>query len=523
MPSGGKFPQAETGGGIIAVVWQELALTRQTESEVSGNASLSLMVKTADGPWKTVSNVAGPYPFVGKEASIYSLAVNDQGHILLAVSSSDREIQIIKSTDGGNVFNIVSVITSDYTVISPKVFYRDGGGYLLFVTRQSMGEGTGDALSTYYSVSEDGTAWSPLALLVNDPGKQLNFLPYHASHNGREFVVFQVLETGERPSYQLYLKVSSDRGRTWGPLIWLSGFNEEQIGAESTPVLYDNQRPFIAPVNGKLAVTWERRFMAGAPQVYYMEVDDSGKILGDPERVSQGVRSCRYPQIAVADGVTYLFWFDNRAGDEQIIAAWKEGIFWQDNYLSRMAGVSIFQKPVVLDNRLQVVWENQRAGVSRIIFLAPDRTAPAPFAVPLDFAAGRRVKQDRFSVTWNLPRDSSGIAGFAYSMDRDPGGLPPRQIMVPSLNNRAAAFTINEDGYWYFHLAAQDYAGNWSDTSGLSIFRDTTPPGPVTIAEPEMDDNGFLLSNSITINWEKPEEDDPIGGYSYDLQFLGER
>lgn len=523
MPAGGKFPQVAAGGGLIVVVWQELTILNDTGGDVTGDVRLSMMAKTNGGGWTTLRNFAGPYPFVGREASIYSLTVDKTGNIFIAISTTDKEIHILRSSDMGKSFEKVSTITSAFTTISPRVFSKETGGYLLFVTQELQAEGTMDALSTYYSLSDNGANWTPFTLLVREQDRQLNFLPNHASVNGKEYVVFQVLETGERPSYQLYVKVSSDGGASWGPLVWLSGFAEDQAGLASAPNLYDNQRPALTAVNGRPAVAWERRYQAGAPQIYYMELNADGSIRGDPERVSQGVRSCRYPQIVALKGVTYLLWFDNRTGEEQVIIAWKDRLFWQDGYLNRMTGVSVFHGAIVVNDKLYVVWENQRAGVSRIVFLAPDRTAPSPLVVPLNFIAGRRAKQDGFTLSWNLPRDSSGIAAFSYSLDKDPDGRPPREVMVSAQAERTASFTVDEDGYWYVHLAAEDFAGNWSPPVTTSFYRDTTPPDKVTIAPPEKDDKDFLSSNSVTFNWDPPEGDDPIGGYSYMLQYLGEQ
>jgi hypothetical protein len=54
----------------------------------------------------------------------------------------------------------------------------------------------------------------------------------------------------------------------------------------------------------------------------------------------------------------------------------------------------------------------------------------------------------------------------------------------------------------------------------MMFYRKTTPPPEVTILDPETDINGFLTSNTFSMNWE-PSVDPFIAGYTWNLQFLG--
>jgi hypothetical protein len=516
VSSGSRFPSAKTGGGLTAVAWQEF---EQTNGE-TGEITLSILTKTEEGTWQENRNFAGPYTYTGKPAPIFSMTVDKSGRVLIAVSSNDRTVTVLSSTDGGASFSRLSTISADSTLVTPRIFEKSDGGFLLFATQEWVTEEGGDALSIFYTLSSEGRTWSELEPLVSETGKTLNFLPHHTSAFGNEYVAFQILETEEGASYQTYLKISEDGGRSWSAPKWISGFEENLPDGENGPLLFNNQRPYIARVGNRLAVAWERSYRRENPQIYFAELDRNGTILGEPERVTSGDRYCNYPQIIVLGEEVYLLWFDDRAGDEHIILANKSGAFWDETDLSRMDGISMFPRPIVREDKLYITWENRRGASSRLIYLQPDETVSPPTPQPQNFIAGERASQDRFSVQWTLPEDSSGIAGFSYAWSKSREEVPEQQLMTLR-NQREAVFTAEEDGEWYFHVRAQDYAGNWSGPSTISVFRDTTPPGRVTFFPPDKDDRGFLSSNTFSIRWDAPEEEENIAGYSYSLQYLG--
>lgn len=511
-----RFPRAASEGDLTVIAWQEFnRLTDET-----GEVRLSLMAKRGEREWMINRNFAGPYLFAGKEAPLFSLTVDESGRIIIAVSSSEKEISIISSDDDGKSFTSLSSITSPVALVAPRIYRKDDGGNILFVTKEWTSREGGDALSIFYSLSENGNRWTDLEPLVTDPDKNLNFLPHHTSAFGNEYVVFQALETEQGASYQLYLKKSEDGGQSWSEDIWLSGFEEYMVDGESSPYLFNNQRPFIKNIGDQLGLTWERSYRRENPQIYYATLDEDGNYVTEPDRVTGGGRYCNYPQIVYLRDYVYLLWFDDRAGEEHVILADKSGVFWEERDLSRMPGISLFPRPVISGGELYIAWENRIGERSRLIFLKPDQTVRPPVPQPLDFAAGQRYSRNEYSIGWNLPRDSSGIAGFSYSWDRDPEGSPPERLMVLQ-NVRRQNFTADEDGEWYFHVKAQDYAGNWSKTATISVVRDTTPPGTVEFVPPPRDDEGYLRSNTFTFNWKPPEESEQIGGYSYSLQYLG--
>ncbi|MDE3075155.1 MAG: L,D-transpeptidase family protein, partial [Chloroflexota bacterium] len=95
---------------------------------------------------------------------------------------------------------------------------------------------------------------------------------------------------------------------------------------------------------------------------------------------------------------------------------------------------------------------------------------PAPNIRPLPrdgYVASRRL-----SLAWTSSGNSSGEAGFAYSLDRSAEGQPASSVRTsqPHANVVAPA-----DGDWFFHLKVADNAGNWSPVATIAVHVDTVP------------------------------------------------
>ena len=239
-----------------------------------------------------------------------------------------------------------------------------------------------------------------------------------------------------------------------------------------------------------------------------------------PEQVSRGGAECRSPKITNFWGEDFIIWFDNRGGDYHNIIASRDGLYWYDDDLNYITdGSSIFGSLLVSGGDLFVMWENEFRGRKRLMLLTPDKTVRPPVLRAADFAAGIASARDSYTVRWNSPEDSSGIAGYAWSWGADPEAAPEQELVMLD-RNRNITVEVTEDGSWYFQVIAQDYAGNWSEPAVIEIVRDTTPPGKVVFTEPETDQDGTMLSNTSSLTWQPPPEDDDVAGYSYELQYI---
>lgn len=516
-----SFVRSSSNGERSAFLWHEYG------EPSDGYRDLYISLMSYRNTWERHERVLGPFRYVGEKVPVASMVIDKAGHIFIALATSGNTIAIYRSDDDGASFVKVAepgIGSEERTVVAPRLFLSSTGSLVLFVTSPLISEGlqalTSEvSLGAAFSVSRDGREWSEFTSLAKGSNLAYVYLPSLAHYGGKDYVAFQASPQESR-FYQLYLVSSSDGGASWSSPRLISDFEDRSISDDGDPNLYDNQRPYLYG-NGKgLAVAWERRYSGSSPpQIFYAELSPEGAVVGVPERISQGSNVCRNPVITETAGERVLFWFDDSKGDNRIFFALRRGVSWDAEDVSVMNGVSAFPVPMFRSGELSLLWENSFANRSRIAFLAPDKSASPPQVRPLNFRQGRPAKQDSFIVSWNLPDDSSGISGFSYSVDRDPEGDPPQRLMLLRREERRFSASLKEDGPWFFHVAAQDYAGNWSKSVTIEALRDTTPPSPVLFIDPELDGDGFLPSNTGNIAWEPPSETD-VAGYTYRLQYL---
>jgi hypothetical protein len=507
----GAYPQALRSGDSVVAIWQE----NQASGE-GGNAWLSAISYGPDGE-KRLDRFAGPFPYQGTPPVLFSANVDGQGVIALAVSVSERRVAVYRSFDGGLSFGDPALLDMDQVAVSPRIFPLAGGGWQLFMTR-----GEADALSIQYVRSDDGLSWSGFQPFVEPAsGLRLNFLPAAATLDGADIMVFQSLAGGERPSFQLYSRVSVDGGRNWSAPALVTDFLDPVQRTRTSSGDFGNERPHLSVIGGELWLAWERRVLSGPAQAYVAKMNSAGRVEpGSVERVSLGQGACSEPRLFDVDGIPGLTWFDDRSGTTRVYLSIKDGFLWRERDLSvRTRGEAAFGRAVYRDGSVWAFWQLGREASTQVIGMAPDISVRAPVLSAADFREGVAVARDRASFSWTVPQDSSGISGFSYLWSRSPEAAPPLSVMVLENVTRSAQ-NADQDGTWYFSVRAQDYAGNWSEPARLSFLRDTTPPAmPVALA-PLAGEDGFLASNSFRLRWQPPEDLD-LAGYSWLLEYLG--
>ena len=90
---------------------------------------------------------------------------------------------------------------------------------------------------------------------------------------------------------------------------------------------------------------------------------------------------------------------------------------------------------------------------------------------------------------WTEPSDVCGIAGYSYKLDNNPSTIPDTASEGTS---RSKCYSNVADGTWYFHVRAQDCAGNWGSTDHY---------GPVKIdtTSPEADFTGNPMEGCVSL------------------------
>jgi hypothetical protein len=518
-PRAGSFPVSAYSDNFSVLAWQEAAPNRDSSLAASGFINIHLAVKEPGKTWEQRGVIAGPYAYAGTEPSIINLVIDNSGRILIAAAAAGAQTEILISEDRGRSFSSRMLNMGAESSVAPRIYVRADGGYLLFITR-----GLAQSLSIYYSRSSDGTTWTPFEIFVTENTMSLNFLPAHASAGQRDIVFFQSLVAGVEASttFQLYYKTSDNGGQTWSPAALFTSFNDPVTQTQAPPISFDNQRPHLTRYGNNIFLVWERRYTTQPPQIYSAVINPNGSITGSVERVNSEEAYCNNPIGFIFEDAPTVVWFDNRRGNNRIILAQRGDFDWQNIQLSSVSSEASFARPVIDSDGVNIFWQGTARGTGRIFLLAPDHSVSSPRLAAMNFTPPIPNRSERARVSWNIPYDTSGIFGFSWHWSQDESAAPPEEIMIYNTGNAQnmnLELNADRDGQWYFSILAQDFAGNWSAPSRIAYNRKTTPPPPLVIIDPRLDDAGYLVSSSFNMTWE--QSTDPfLAGYTWNLQYI---
>ncbi|MFW5811780.1 MAG: hypothetical protein ACOCWS_02260, partial [Alkalispirochaetaceae bacterium] len=511
IPADARFPELLSDGSRLILIYQDVREAGDVR-EVFLTARTSETGERFSQPFE----VAGPFEVEaeGIIPLLYTAVLSSAGDIYVAVVASPQTTHIYRAPAGSREFSRVATIDTEVTNVAPRIVETGAGSFLLFVNQN-----VGVTQAILVSRSEDGSDWTPLERLEEDEEIGLTFLPSHTTLGEREFVVFQGLNLEARATYQLYLKWSEDDGRSWSEPVRLTTFTD--LTETDDPDIYDNQRPFLeVSPDGRLALTWERRFEGGNRQIYYAEYDEEGEPRGARDEVTNRIESANFPKILPFEGEVYLLWFTNPGGRSRVILARREGIRWERRTLSEDGAEATFPAASVHRDRPHLVWQEGEAQGSSLTYLEPDQRVAPPRLGGQNFLAGARSSEQRAVVSITDPVDPSGIRGYSFNWSQDPDAPVDREVdqLVP---NRQVVVTADEDGPWYLRVRTTDFAGNWSEPATISYILDTTPPSPVTFPRPPVDEDGYLVSNTFDLSWDPPPEQD-VAGYTTRVSFVSD-
>jgi len=504
------FPQVAVNEEIILLVWQEY---NGQSRKVSLKSSYS-----SDGKnWSEPEMIIGPFDFFMEEqVALFSLTYVENNAFYIAFPGEQNQFIIYRSTNGMD-FQIDQTIESDDALLSPDLYDNGRGEPLLLLTQNLTGlENLAGGISIYYT-QRDSDSWAPVQPLFNDDDLTLNLLPAYHQFEDREYVVFQSLFTGVRITWQLYIMYRDFDSDQWSFPEQITTFTNQE---DRLPEYYSNQRPYLSDNGENLMLTWERNYTLESPQIHFAYLDREGSILEKSNQaITTGFRYNAYPRVFTYRGNEYSLWFDNRDGN-QIIFSDIRFSFRGGDSLSNINGDSSYAEPVFFKDNLYLFWENRFLDRQRIVLLGPDKSVAKPRVVPIGFQPNKANREILVTFNWISPEDSSGLRRFAYSWNRDEESNPAIDSENYVFSSQPLSFQATEDGNWYFHLAAQDNAGNWSEPVHFLYNRDRTAPSSVQFIHPETDEWGYLISNSSRLSWKAPPEED-VAGYNFTLSYQG--
>src|SRR5271169_6764509 len=140
VPQGVSSSSSVSGSSLMALAWQEIR-PRSPTDRTSGDIFLSIAVSGDGITWTTHSRFFGPIRYTGvsegSEPRVYSIVMDANDRILVAVAVSDRETVILQSTDQGASFQQVQRLSSRAAIGVPSLYATNGGGFVLLMSQGS--------------------------------------------------------------------------------------------------------------------------------------------------------------------------------------------------------------------------------------------------------------------------------------------------------------------------------------------------------------------------------------------------
>lgn len=119
------------------------------------------------------------------------------------------------------------------------------------------------------------------------------------------------------------------------------------------------------------------------------------------------------------------------------------------------------------------------------------------------------------------------MKSYAYTWSRGTPPNAPRTAgpiwekgTVAAASEPTLDLPAPQDGSWTLSVSVEDNAGNRSLPAEMTFVRKRTPPSPPIVLLPDVDQRGFLASNTFTIDWQEAPDPD-LAGYTWDLRYAG--
>lgn len=148
----------------------------------------------------------------------------------------------------------------------------------------------------------------------------------------------------------------------------------------------------------------------------------------------------------------------------------------------------------------------------------------APPDNPLTVASSSHVPGNWSNVRtvamgWSAADDSmSGVQGYSFLWDRTPGTLPSERLVLGGDSLSTTGGPLADGDGWYFHLRAQDRAGNWNSTAvhaGPFRIDATAAANPPSLSSPGHIPGSPSNDSTVEVAWSGADGGQSgLGGYS---------
>jgi hypothetical protein len=450
-------------------------------------------------------------------------AISKNNIIYVTFNDDDDLLYFTKSTNLGMTWlKPMRLPTKSTFSFLPKIIVDAAGSIHIFYHEEMKGKFT-----LYQMTSKDsGTTWTePKVVLkdlgITDPSKERgNFFPTIVSFHDSLYMALQSRSGGgeEKIYDELYFVSSLDNGKTWA--------NPTRLTFQKM----DDVRPFLIQhpsetlgtnVKTELHLFWERN-VSNAWNIFHQK----GLVLrnneidwGDAEQFTFSQNGAHYPQAFMYKDLMYLFWYQFYDGMDQIFFKTYNFTEKQWSPEKRFTYDKTDNKREVcttLASNIFVCWqsEDKKKNSSSIILRSLDRSTPKPVLYSESHKEGVYSTNRHLKMSINPIDDPSGIKGYAYILDSNPGTVP--DIMNSEFSNFSTEIDIDRDGVQYFHLRSIDKADNWSETATFKVCIDTSLPEILSISSPDFNE-GLSTSTASGSFIIQAQAVSGMAGYSFSL------
>ncbi len=442
--------------------------------------------KTFMGPFSAVERVRVEEGFFPQ----YSVLA-EKNALLVAWNTLKGSIDLKRSTDGGKSWNkAVTVIDPKTFNFRPSLFAVDDTLCLFYHT-----EGEGRRIDFFYLFSTDnGITWEgPFQPISGFAG---SFFPILLKFDHRYRLIWQSrsLETERTPVFDIYISNAADLQGPWS----------NPVNLTDNP-LAEDENPHVLIGKKGFTLIWESD-AGGIWSVYWREFDKSGNPVSDAVKINKTLANARGAKLLSAEGSLYVFYIDDRDGRNRLYyAKRRDGDFKEFGPIDD--GVDIIEQiPVTTDDSLYAFWNDGQG----IAYNGPDLSV---LPVRIESPARSYIGVAGLPIVWKPLSDPSGIKGYGYLFNRNKKDVPEFINLSPHITS--ILLQSGEEGNYYFHIIAEDGAGNVSDTVTVGFVVDLTPPPAPEIRPLKQDKDGYYSDNSPVLSWSAAGAD--IAGYTYKL------
>ena len=326
-------------GNTLHVVWDD---------DVAGNNEIFYKQSTDEGATWSVDT-----RLTYDSASGFASAIAGEGNNIHVVWMDNRdgnyEVYYKQSTDGGISWGQDTRLTNDTNDSNnPSISIS---GMNLFITWWDNRNGNNEI---YFKRSTDGgLTWGLDERLTNNTTE--SFEPYITSSDSTVRIVWTDQRNGING--EVYYKISTDYGISWGPDIRLT-----QNGANSGgPVLA------VSGLDEHL-VWFDTR--DGNYEIYYKNSLDGGLTWGTDTRLTDNPETQFSPNIIVSGQNIHVFWRDDRNNFEIYYRRSTDGgMSWEnETRLTNDSAYSDHPSGAVTGDIVHVIWTDARSGNGDIYY-----------------------------------------------------------------------------------------------------------------------------------------------------------